>query len=53
MLKSMKNLSEGKCIVVVENVLGKVEKIDGFYNSEFNLVFCCRNYHDKVLGYIQ
>ncbi len=48
-MKSLKELIDGKCMVITED--GK--QYNGFYNKKLEVAFFCIPAHKKVIGYIQ
>lgn len=47
-LKQANQLKDGDCVVVTER-----KKYNGFYNSEFGVVYFCIPDGEKIIGYIQ
>lgn len=47
-LKQVNQLKDGDCVVVTER-----KRYNGFYNSEFGVVYFCIPYGEKIIGYIQ
>ncbi len=47
-MKTIKELKDGKCIVVTDHV-----EFSGHYNSEYPCVFFAIPAHYEILGYIQ
>lgn len=51
-MKRKEELKEGKCTVIAKNEIGVIE-FEGYFNSNFNLVFFTIPSTYQIVGYIQ
>ena len=52
-MKTMNELKDGDCVMVVKTRFGKTKKINGSYDSKLECFFGIWSYEDKVVGYEQ